>query len=268
MESATTLLGEALSLTQLGMMVGTALVCLVLQQALLRFSLTIRKLPPQSREAIPIYIVALVHSCVVVALALWTLLAPEETISKDPFYGHSVRVQLSFAIAAGYFLFEFFTVCFVEGQFDLGFLLHATVCFLVYVFAQRPFLPWMGCVCLLWEFSTPFLNAGYIVAAIWPDEQRTIQVLRALFAVTFIVVRLLVGIPLSILWFVAMGTRIANGSLHSIPVVVFYLCANLILNALNLFWGYKIVRRMLKMLNVLWTKVNTTMQHSVGGKTA
>lgn len=109
-----------------------------------------------------------VHALIVSGLGAWVFFWPERQIWDEegsklsPLFAESPRAMLAFAIATGYFLWDV-KLCLSEKKLNVGFTLHACLCFLVYLFGQFPFLNYYGCFFLLFEASTPFLNARKIL---------------------------------------------------------------------------------------------------------
>ena len=61
------------------------------------------------------------------------------------------------------------------------------------------------------------------------------------FAAAFLGVRLGLGLPRSVRWWGDMLGLLAAGDERASPALIYYaLACNVVLNSLNLFWGYKI----------------------------
>ena len=205
----------------------------------------------KDRRCLAVYIASLVHAVVVSGLSVYNLLLPTAAVARDPIYGHSWTVQLAFGIAAGYFMFDLYEI-FIGGAFSRrqmlqeGLIFHGFACFLCYLFGQAPYLPHMGSICLLFEISTIPLNAMHLVTVLAPERERMLSYTRVAFAVTFIVVRIFIGVPTSMSWWIETYERLQTGMTHSTPVTAYYLVVNLLLNSLNVFWAYKIIKRAIR----------------------
>ena len=74
--------------------------------------------------------------------------------------------QAVIGVAIGYFAWDLF-IC-VRYGFGVAFFIHAVLCLSLYSYAVGtvpPFLLYYGCVFLVWEVSTPFLNARHLMKA-------------------------------------------------------------------------------------------------------
>ena len=105
----------------------------------------------------------------------------------------------------------------------------------------------MGSVCLLFEVSTIFLNAQNLLSAL-TDWHVVITATRGVFAVTFIIFRIFIGVTASFEWFIDTYARLVSGDTHSVFFTSYYLVVNILLNLLNLFWAYIIIRKMFEFL--------------------
>jgi len=182
-----------------------------------------------------------VHAVSVICIAFWILLDPEETreTELDRLYGFSDRANLLFAHSCGFFLWDIF-VCLGASKIDVGFLCHAIACFVCYLFGQYPYLHYWGVRFLLYELSTPFLNAMLIMRQL--GYQGTLHdVLKNLFGYTFLVVRIFYGFYISAYFTKDSVELLQSGRAHSTFAVSYYLLANVVLNGLNSFWLYKML---------------------------
>lgn len=204
---------------------------------------------PQKRIKWDIYVVCFFNSLMLSLPALYLLLFPNEAVQKDPTYGLDERTQTLFCLASGFFLYDL-GVCIYE-KYGVDMFAHALLCMLCYVFGQHPFLPRMGTVCLLFELSTPFLNARHLLSLLEMDSSPMHGLMTKLFGLVFSIVRIGYGVPMSFWWWRdEMLPLLRNtdglGRLHSLAQAVFFLVANLALNGLNLFWAYLILLKAIK----------------------
>lgn len=151
--------------------------------------------------------------------------------------------QVLFSVAVGFFAWDLY-VCIAEAWGPL-FMLHAVACGFVFMGGLRPFLLHMGCICLLFEASTVFLHLRRI--AIDLQWSRTfpsiVSHLSLAFALVFFVVRILVGLSASALWWVGMLSRLSDGTAHSVLIYWIYLACNALLCGLNIYWFWGIIQQ-------------------------
>lgn len=203
------------------------------------------KLTGLDQRKVILAITSSVFSVAITVLATINLLFPVAAVKADRIYGLSEPVQATFAFATGFFMWN--TLAELR-DFDWPFLLHHVVCILVYLFGQYPFLPQMGCFCLLFEASTPAFCLRNVLKIFGRDKTALYSKTSNLFAVVFIIVRILIGVPVSISWWGDMLTLLGSGktTLHSTAIVYFYLVANLFLNGLNIYWFLRIMNGIIK----------------------
>jgi hypothetical protein len=182
--------------------------------------------------------ISIVFALTTASAATWTLLtaAPE---LRTSLYGHDDRAQALFAAAAGYFLWDV-VVCLVEG-WGGAFLAHAVSCLFVFGGGLRPFLHWMGCVCLLFEWSSPFMHSMRIMQSLGLDQGTPFTLVGAAFTATFFVARIAVGLPASALWWGDMLALIHSGRAHSDALAAGFLACNALLCGLNVYWFWLIL---------------------------
>jgi len=154
--------------------------------------------------------------------------------------------QALFAVAAGYFVWDIY-VCVSEG-WGLAYIAHGVACGFVFLGGLHPFLMHMGCICLLYEASTVFMHLRrFAIDMRWARARPGIVAqLSQAFGAVFFVVRILIGMPASAVWWVKMLAHLEEGTAHSVPVFVAYLACNTLLCGLNLYWFGLVVRQGLK----------------------
>eukprot|EP00419_Tripos_fusus_P002015 CAMPEP_0172676514 /NCGR_PEP_ID=MMETSP1074-20121228/14041_1 /TAXON_ID=2916 /ORGANISM="Ceratium fusus, Strain PA161109" /LENGTH=233 /DNA_ID=CAMNT_0013494195 /DNA_START=119 /DNA_END=820 /DNA_ORIENTATION=- len=186
------------------------------------------------------YVTAGVHGLIASLLAMRALMF-DEVIVKDPLYGRSDATLFAFALSAGFFIYDV-VLCFANPAWGLDATGHAIAGLLLYVIAQFPFTPRMACLGLLFELSTPMLNAFKLLQLLADHRTQLIQMFQALFALTFWTVRLGLGIPWSVRFWHLILSALAEGRHHSTLICLICLAANIGLNFLTVFWSYKIAR--------------------------
>ncbi|EKD16717.1 uncharacterized protein L3040_001456 [Drepanopeziza brunnea f. sp. 'multigermtubi'] len=77
---------------------------------------------------------------------------------EERMWGYTGAAALVQALAVGYFLFDLVVMVRYLDVFGLGMLAHAFSCLVTYTLGFRPIFNYYGCVFMLYELSTPFLN--------------------------------------------------------------------------------------------------------------
>ncbi|KAI9217886.1 TLC domain-containing protein [Blastocladiella britannica] len=214
----------------------SALIC----QAVLQLSRTLSprlapstypRLTPIKRLDWDVHVVSSVHAVAIVAL-VWPLLS-DPVLAADRVFGYTYDAGTAYAVACGYFLWDtLFSLVYVR-EFGVGFLVHGVACLSVYLFSFRPFLLYYGCIFLLYELSTPLLNAHWFMDKTGLAGSKIQLANGMLFLVTFFCVRIAYGFYASYNFYVSMIEVF-----HEIPTALFvlYTISNVVLNLLNLYW--------------------------------
>lgn len=119
------------------------------------------KLSYESKLRWNMHCASMVQSCAICVLALWTIAADKERANMDfeeRMWGYTGAAALVQALATGYFLFDLVVMVRYLDVFGLGMLAHASSCLVTYTLGFRPIFNYYGCVFMLYELSTPFLN--------------------------------------------------------------------------------------------------------------
>jgi hypothetical protein len=241
-------LGQGLRVSAGGTVASTATIFATMMAGI--YSMTENKYPDlthQKHRQAALHATTGIFAVIGSSIALFQLIWPDEALRKDPIYGNSPIIQFLFSFTVGFFVFELAAILlFYNDVGDMPSLMHAIACMYVYGFCQYPFLPWMGCFCLLFELSTPALKLSRFTELVDPSCTVLIARCRLAFAIIFPVVRIFLGVPVSILWQLDMVKLLGEDRCHSAPVVIGYMVLNVFLNALNLFWFLKIVKGAMK----------------------
>ena len=188
----------------------------------------------------------LVHHFIICSLCFKKIFNSTPEIEGDKMYGADDGINKIFAIATAYFLWDL-SVCLRYGIKDAGFIVHAFICMLCYLFGQGPYLHWYGIRFLLFEISSIFLQIRSVLSCL-EIKGLSIKYAELGFAFSFFVVRMLYGIPLSIAFWKDSIALLRSGKAHSLFVVWFYFVANIIVNILNTFWFSLILKKLRKQL--------------------
>jgi hypothetical protein len=207
------------------------------------------------------YIVALCHAVVAVLGALWVL-TEDGAALKHNLYGSTALSRRTIDISLGYFIWDVFVVVlFPVGPLDddsanknvvrpatvsPANLAHGGLCMLVYALMHYEFLHHMGAIMLLYEISSIPLNIRLILIERRAATGSLYNLVQGLFALSFVVVRIGVGFPASYSWWQDMLAYLQTGRAHSTAAYLYLLCANILLNGLNLYWAFLIAKKALR----------------------
>ncbi|CAG8517460.1 8593_t:CDS:2 [Paraglomus occultum] len=176
------------------------------------FPKSYKQLSDRKRLSWDIHVVSLVHSVAITALSIPLLF--DETLQKDKVFGYDEYAGNVYAIACGYFLWDSLVSLYYVRDFGVGFVVHGSVCFGVYLFAYRPFLNYYGAAFLMFELSTPFLNLHWFMDKVGATGS-WLQIINVS------VLPVLDRVPLFL--------------------QVIYGGANVVLNTLNVLWFFKML---------------------------
>ncbi|QLQ78599.1 hypothetical protein HG537_0A08460 [Torulaspora globosa] len=161
-------------------------------------------------------------------------------------------VCMASSMAIGYFLWDLLICIRYFNLYGFEFLAHAASSLYVFLLSLKPFCQNWVSKFLLFEASTPFVNNNWFIAQLSRGSSKPVVPLWVnalnglLLMTTFFCVRILWGfIGVSILIFQMYKVRNALPIIQSAILCVL----NLILNTLNLFWFYKMLKLAKKMVN-------------------
>lgn len=184
---------------------------------------------------------SLVNCAIVVPLASYILLFDAASL-PDRVRSTSLLSSALLSSAAGYFVFDV-----MHAAYDYhgpAFLAHGLLCSTVYALALlTPFVHYYGTVFLLYEVSTIFLNIGYFLKSVYeyPSNSPLMMLVNILFALAFLLCRLVYGTYESYFFFLDMRELIrVQGGLSLHPIL--FGLINILLGCLNIFWFSKIVK--------------------------
>lgn len=226
-----------------------------------------KKLSPAKRLNWDVHVVSFCQSTLINALALWVMLVDDERAAMDQterVYGYTGAAGMIQALAAGYFLWDLVITALYLPVFGLGMLAHAICALLVFSLGFRPFVNYYGCVFILWELSSPFLNIHWFCDKLGLTGSK-IQLYNGIMLIaTFFSCRLVYGTYQStrvfgdiwaavnsptdphttaetdVMMFVTESSRVP------VWLGVVYLGSNITLNTLNFYWFFKMIEAVRK----------------------
>lgn len=212
------------------------------------------------------HVVSMVQSCLINALAIWVIWADDERRAmswEERVWGYTGASAMVQAMAAGYFVWDLFVTSFNLDVFGLGTLAHAVAALLVYSLGFRPLVNYYGCVFILWELSTPFLNIHWFMDKVGMTGSRAQLYNGVLLLATFGICRLVVGTWQSYLVMKDLLLAVnasPTSEKEGLATMMYadahttapwwaagaYLLSNLTLNGLNFYWYFAMIRAVRK----------------------
>lgn len=173
----------------------------------------------------------------------------DPSMKQDLLYGTSAASRRCIAVASAYFFYDVYICITRYSENGLPFLIHGLLCSLAYTY---PLLSgnmhYQGACFLMWELSTPFLYFRWTLIKTKRTDGILMSIANVLFALAFFGCRIVAGPLQSWEYYQASEKEIASRSFYqkdnAIPLVFLYAyrLAMVILNGLNYYWFYNIVR--------------------------
>ncbi|KAI0165954.1 TLC domain-containing protein [Xylariaceae sp. FL1272] len=228
-----------------------------------------------------VHVVSFVQSTTINALALWVMYTDNERAHMDAqerLWGYTGGAAMIQALAAGYFLWDFFVTAANVHVFGLGMLAHAICALGVYSFGFRPFVNYYSTNFILWELSSPFLNIHWFFDKLGMTGSKAQLYNGLVLIATFFSCRLVWGTYQSFLVGLDIWAGIQSGPVvpatlaaDKLQDAVFpsqyastmifvspmattvplwlagvYMAGNLTLNSLNFYWFFKMIEAVRK----------------------
>ncbi|KAL2069009.1 hypothetical protein VTL71DRAFT_15347 [Oculimacula yallundae] len=204
---------------------------------------------------------SMVQSCSITMLALWTIYSDDERRNMnlaERIWGYTGAAALVQALATGYFLFDLVVMIRYLDVFGLGMLAHASSCLVTYTLGFRPIFNYYGCVFMLYELSTPFLNIHWFFDKMGMTGTRAQLYNGIALLAVFFSCRLVWGAYSSFniyrdVWnamhldrsekFTGTNEMMQFAGDRSLPtwLVILYLSGHVTLQVLNVFWFGKMI---------------------------
>ncbi|KAF9924864.1 hypothetical protein FBU30_005237 [Linnemannia zychae] len=200
------------------------------------FPATYPKLHGSKKLNWDVHVVSTVHAVVIVMLAaplLWN-----ENLLQNKIFGYEHYAGQVYAICCGYFLWDTIHSIRHIKDFGIGFVLHGICSFSVYIFSFRPFLQYFGSACLMFELSTPFLNIHWFMDKTGLTGSIYQKINGIVLLAVFFCARIVFGFYTSYHALTSVLPVVDQVPMH---LRVVYVCANIALNSLNVYWFYKMI---------------------------
>lgn len=201
----------------------------------------------KEKNEIVSYSVSSVH-CALILPSVWYLMFNKKMnniLMADKLNAATLLSNKTFAISAAYFLFDILDM-FVTNTVQVDFMFHHIACFICYYYiVPQPFLHYYSIRMLFFENSTPFLNIRKLLLLMKKQDKykNLFNLVQALFYITFILSRLVYGIPCSISAIQYVYTSYKRNTLDYTLSGLFLTVSNISLNILNLVWSYSLTKR-------------------------
>ncbi len=195
------------------------------------------------QNKLSIHIISLIHAIIATYGSIDILIKNEGLY--DLIYTNSDEIVKYINISLGYFIFDTH-ICFYYN-YDIFFKLHGICCVILYTTSLIPFSQFILSFCLIFEFSSIFLQLRNIFIIINYKKHKIFQFNNYLFGISFIIFRIIIGLPTVIIYGIIpiiKGLITKDYINYNIPlwVVYFNLLSACILNTLNIYWCKKIIR--------------------------
>ncbi|KAK9444332.1 TRAM/LAG1/CLN8 like protein [Metarhizium brunneum] len=212
------------------------------------------------------HVVSMIQATLINGLAIWVMIADDERREmswEERIWGYTGATSMIQALAAGYFVWDLIVTSMNLDVFGLGTLAHAIAALLVFSLGFRPFVNYYGCIFILWELSTPFLNIHWFMDKLGMTGSKAQLYNGFLLLSSFFSCRLVYGTYQSVMVFRDIWSAInghpSSSSLHlmtmqfatdvsTIPpwLGAVYLASNLTLNGLNFYWFIMMIKAVRK----------------------
>lgn len=209
-------------------------------------------------------VVSTVHATIVSSMCAYSLLY-DENISKHPIWWDSPAVRTSCAVVFGYMTADLVVMTIHYKQIGEAFFFfhHGASMYAYYYVTTYGVLPYFANYRLVAEFSTPFVNQRWFLAILGYKKSDPLFVANGVaMAVTFFAFRIATMPHYWLKVYSVYGTEEFNRLGH-IQMVLVVSCA--ILDAINLFWFYKIYQGAHRLL-VMFMKPGIESGGAVGVK--
>jgi len=204
-----------------------------------------RRLSKEDKLEWVIRVVSIVH-----ALVSWGTVPgfffPEPALATGDLYAYSEQSDVFFCISTGYFAWDLIiTIYYGWGAL---FLMHAISSFGVFFFGLYPFLHYVGQFYLgVFELSTVWFHLRCLLERTGKTQTLFFKFVEVMFAVSFTIVRIIMGTYVSFWWWIDMVTLAMSGKAHSVFVICYYLGSNAILMVLQYYWFFLLLQAALNL---------------------
>ncbi|GMI48090.1 hypothetical protein TrCOL_g884 [Triparma columacea] len=184
---------------------------------------------------VAVKLVSVLFDTIAVLGGIKHLLFPDASVVEDPIYGFSPHSQFHFSVAAGYFAWAAVVSAIYRGSKVSIF--HHIICCMVYLGTLSPFMHGVGNIYLLFQASTLIIDCYSCGKLLTNRKTPTNMSLKYIHPFVFVLVRIVIGLPLSVKFLYDMSVLLSSGAAKNPPLVYFFVVVNLAINALNTYWA-------------------------------
>ena len=195
------------------------------------------------------YIPGLLHSIVVCPPTLYFYYTEEAAELQHNIYGFSTLLQYIFSISFGFFLYDIVLGIIMNKRI---FIIHGTVCCIGTAIILYPFAQYFCAPLILYELSSISYNIRMIMIHTNNGYGNLFYFIEATFALTFIFIRIFIGIPFTLINTPIVLDIIYNGDLHSKLYSIIVFCVGYTLIGLNCYWARDITNRILSKIRYIF----------------
>mmetsp|Transcript_23712 Transcript_23712/g.59786 ORF Transcript_23712/g.59786 Transcript_23712/m.59786 type:complete len:275 (-) Transcript_23712:135-959(-) len=191
------------------------------------------------------------HNLFAVPACLYVLLFMPD-LRSDPCYTGSVLSNHLAGFSASYFLHDIANVVLNFKEEGAGYLIHGVCCSGLYTYIYfTGWGEWFGAAFLTWEMSTPFVHLRWFLYTMGLKDSKLYMCNGLCMVASFFLARNVLGLYMSYVYWETSGQQLENPRPGGVPAPVIWLfrIANVLLNALNLFWLHKMLAKALSFLS-------------------
>ncbi|CEP24582.1 unnamed protein product [Cyberlindnera jadinii] len=218
------------------------------------FAETFRTLPRKTRIDFNIHVVSMIQSVLILFLIIPLFTDP--VLVNDRVFGYTPYCGFVTTAALGYFIWDAIISLVYVNYFGVSFLVHGVVSACVFYIGLGPFIAYYSGIFILFELSTPFLNLrwfGLKFPQVFPSWFQLVN--NAVLILIFFFVRICYGWYQAAMLFGDFYDEYQDPRFNTIGAIVIF-TGNMILNVLNLYWFYRMVKVAYAILADMFTGSN------------
>lgn len=201
-----------------------------------------------------IHVVSLVQSVLILILIIPCFY--DLDLAEDRVFGYTPYSGFVTTMALGYFLWDSVMSIWYVQYFGIGFLVHGIVSSAVFAIGLSPFISYYAAVFILFELSTPFLNLRWFGLKVPGLFSETFQLINnAVLILIFFFVRICYGFYQAFNLFSDFYVNYQDERFHTTGAIIIF-TGNVVLDILNLYWFYRMVKVAYAILADMFTGKN------------
>lgn len=204
------------------------------------FPQTFRTMTTKTRVDFHVHVVSMIQSVLILLLIL--PLFNDPVLLADRMFGYTPYCGFVTTAALGYFVWDAIISLVYVKYFGVGFLIHGVVSASVFYIGMGPFIAYYSGIFILFELSTPFLNLrwfGLKFPNVFPSSFQLVN--NAILILIFFCVRICYGWYQASKLFTDFYFSYQDPRFNIVGAMIIF-TGNTILNLLNLYWFYRMVK--------------------------